>query len=136
MKSSYRDPNEYSNIVLPILHDEWKVESETFKTQNRTTGLMDSFTFVETVSLKKKAREVYSVKIVGVRKSKFWTAVNRPAVKKVTLELFLTGAEKVVVHVNYFILSIDLISSILMFRKYVFLCRVHTVVLEKAEKDM
>jgi hypothetical protein len=85
--------------------------------------------------MKEAVREVFSVKIVNVRKSRFWTSVSRPAVKKVKIDLFLTRAEKVAaIHVKYLIYSSYPICSNLMCPQCVSVLRVHIDVLVNAEK--
>lgn len=83
---TYASPNEYRNLVLPLLFSEWKANSRPFKKENKTLGSLESSTFFETIHNEDHSENLFGVQVV-VPKTNFWQMSNRLNINFLTVEM-------------------------------------------------
>lgn len=110
MQKQYSSPQHYTEIIFPILEEEWKVYSTNFKNSHVIEATLLQSTHVETIKVKKKGKEkrvaIYALKI-RVPSTKLWCLKERSSLKTLYLNLTLVVNNQVIgrlssIHVEKF----------------------------------
>lgn len=86
LQPKYAGAAEYRNIVLPVLHQEWKTCARVYKELHTCSGHIKDLGFVESLEENAVLKSIFWVWI-QIPKTKFWCQENRFAIGKITLDI-------------------------------------------------